>query len=319
MIFFIIFLRAVAACLITNCHYELIYPAPQIANGGLLGDILFFAVSGFCLVNTKLPFFKWYSKRIWRIYPPVIIISLIYLILGYYKLSESHDFFWWIVYPTNYHFIASLMLLYIPFYFIMKIESFKKRIPQISILIAVVWQLFYWSAYDRSYYHIDSVDEPMIRILFFESMLLGAWFRINDSTIRNSRNILWPIGTFVSAIIYTITKIALTSAWISLNLQFINQLTLFILLFFIFRTVASYDSFLVNLSNPIKRSITLISTLTLEIYIVQSVIITQFQNSYTFPSNWIITSVAILLSAWVLHIVVKSLTLLTSKLLSKYS
>lgn len=53
MIFFITVLRALAACLITNAHYTGIYPIEIIANGGLIGDVLFFAVSGYCLYNVK--------------------------------------------------------------------------------------------------------------------------------------------------------------------------------------------------------------------------------------------------------------------------
>lgn len=41
MILFIEFLRALAACLITNAHYTGIYPTDLIANGGLLGDVIF--------------------------------------------------------------------------------------------------------------------------------------------------------------------------------------------------------------------------------------------------------------------------------------
>ena len=37
MITFIAFLRALAACLITNAHYTGIYPTDLIANGGLMG------------------------------------------------------------------------------------------------------------------------------------------------------------------------------------------------------------------------------------------------------------------------------------------
>lgn len=44
---FIIVLRALSALIITNSHYNNIYPLEIIANGGLLGDVLFFAISGF--------------------------------------------------------------------------------------------------------------------------------------------------------------------------------------------------------------------------------------------------------------------------------
>lgn len=123
MIFFIIVLRALAAILITNSHYTGIYPTDLIANGGLLGDVIFFSVSGYCLYNTKNNFFKWYGKRIYRIYIPVIVITLFYLIIGSYSLDEN-SIFWWILYPTYYHFVASIIILYIPYYIIMKIDYF---------------------------------------------------------------------------------------------------------------------------------------------------------------------------------------------------
>ena len=112
----ITFLRALAACLITNVHYVGIYPTDSIANGGLIGDVLFFTVSGYCLYNVKLPFHRWYGKRLYRIYPPVLIITLVYLLLGTYSLAD-HNAVWWFVYPTYYHFVASIIVLYIPFFF----------------------------------------------------------------------------------------------------------------------------------------------------------------------------------------------------------
>lgn len=50
---FIVLVRAIAAIVITNSHYTGVYPTDLIANGGLLGDVLFFAVSGYCLSNIK--------------------------------------------------------------------------------------------------------------------------------------------------------------------------------------------------------------------------------------------------------------------------
>ena len=46
MFVFIEFLRALATCLITNSHYTGIYPSDIIANGGMIGNVIFFAVSG---------------------------------------------------------------------------------------------------------------------------------------------------------------------------------------------------------------------------------------------------------------------------------
>ena len=143
MISYITVLRALAAMLITNAHYTGIYPTDIIANGGLLGDVIFFAVSGFCLCNVKKTFPKWYLHRLLRIYPAVIIVTALYLILGFYSweggLAEGVK---WFLYPTYYHFVASIVVLYIPFYFIMKMVEKNGagggRMIKLSVLIVAI-------------------------------------------------------------------------------------------------------------------------------------------------------------------------------------
>jgi len=136
MLFFIDCLKALATCLITNSHYTGIYPTDLIANGGLIGDILFFAVSGYCLYEVRTTFIRWYSKRIFRCYLSVVLITALYLLLGFYTLEE-HPIFWWIVYPTTYHFIASIVILYIPYYWIMKTHALRQRLPQLMLLVFI--------------------------------------------------------------------------------------------------------------------------------------------------------------------------------------
>ncbi|MCS5422115.1 MULTISPECIES: hypothetical protein [Psychrilyobacter] len=88
MFFFITFLRAFGAMIITNAHYTTIYPYPILASGGLLGDVIFFAVSGYCISQIKDNFLKWYKGRVIRVYTPVYIITAIYLVLGFYNLKR---------------------------------------------------------------------------------------------------------------------------------------------------------------------------------------------------------------------------------------
>ncbi len=80
--FFIVLVRALAAMIITNAHYTGVYPSDLIANGGLLGDVLFFAVSAFCLANIEENFGKWYLKRLIRVYIPSWVMTAIYIFLG---------------------------------------------------------------------------------------------------------------------------------------------------------------------------------------------------------------------------------------------
>ncbi|MBP5639363.1 MAG: acyltransferase family protein [Victivallales bacterium] len=306
MIFCINFLRCLAACLITNAHYTGIYPTDLIANGGLLGDVLFFAVSGYCLANVKYPlsakgFLQWYGKRIWRIYPVVVIATAIFMLLGYYSLAE-HKLVWWYVYPTCYHFIASILVLYIPFFFVMRIDALQRYLLWVMFFTMIVWLALYFFIYDKSYYHIDVVREPMIRFLFLESLFLGAWFRLNDSTLRN-RFVPWHcllVGGLL--VVYFASKLLFVRHASLATWQFLNQLALFALLFFVFRIFIGLDEKMEHLPHSIKVGINFISQVTLEIYVVQYVLIGVVRDfGLPFPVNWIALTAIILIAASLLH------------------
>ena len=252
MIFYITVLRAMASILITNAHYNNIYPLEIIANGGLLGDVIFFAVSGFCLYNIRLNFGKWFGKRILRIYPAVWIITIIYLMLGLYNFNDM-NIIQYFIYPT--------------------------------------------------YYHIDIVREPMIRFLFMQAMLLGAIFRQkNDKYININKKTNWVI-LFLCIIIYFGSKI-IFSKKIIVEYQLLNQIILFITLYWFFRCFSGINIKLENLPTKIKKIINFLAEITLEIYVVQYPLIPLF-DKLPFPINWILVTTTILVSAYILHIISK--------------
>lgn len=313
MIFFITFLRALAAVLITNSHYTGVYPTDLIASGGLLGDVIFFAVSGYCLYNIKTSFPKWYGKRLIRCYLPVILITLFYMALGAYEITAEKSLSWWFLYPTNYHFVSSIVILYVPYFFIMKSDELRNRLPIIMIIVAVIYLLVYVFFYDKSYYHIDKVREPMVRFLFMESMLLGAWFRQNDIQLRKRTSIFAAIGTFISIGAYFLCKIVFVRYQSLSEWQILNQIVLFVFLFMIFRTFAGLDLYLEKLPTFIKKIISFIAKITLEIYVVQRVIIDSFKKVAPFPVNWLVLTVLIFVSAIILHYIVEGLLFLYEK------
>lgn len=306
MVFFITLLRALAACLITNAHYTGIYPTDLIANGGLIGDIIFFAVSGYCLYNVKGNFLRWYSKRVVRCYLPVILITAVYMLTGFYSLEE-HSFAWWYLYPTYYHFVASIVVLYVPFYIIAKTQALRKRIPQIMLILAVICLAVYLSPiYDKTYYHIDTVREPMIRFLFMESMLLGAYFKQQGEKVMcgfKARYLIGAIGCFV---LYFASKLVFSKVKSISNLQILNWVTIFALLYFVFALFAGMEK---KLTPPqfLRTIINYLATITLEIYVVQYVIIDLVRPRFSFPLNWIVLTASILAAASLLHFVCKGI------------
>ena len=306
MIFFISVLRALSTVLITNSHYENVYPTNLLSKGGIIGLIMFYVLSGYCLCNIKYPFspygfVKWYGKRVWRIYLPVVIITTIYFIIGAYNLSK-HGLLWWFVYPTAFHYVASVMILYIPFFFIIKIQWLNERIVPVMGVIAVAWLVVYFSVYDKSYYHIDAVREPMIRFLGFEGLLLGAWFKKNDDKYRDKIKLKYPVVLFVVSLLYFAIRLALSKWAVLSSFQFISYILIFALVYFLFITFCGIASILDNLPDWIKAAIKFFADMTLEIYIVQRVIITFIMNKkFGFPLNWLLLTISIILVAYLLH------------------
>lgn len=304
MVFYITVLRALAAMIITNSHYTGIYPTDIIANGGLLGDVIFFAVSGFCLHNIKLNFGKWYLKRIARVYIAPIVITIVYLILGWYEFEPGVvEFVNWFVYPTQFHFVASIMVCYIPFYFVSRNAFSRKHLELVMLIVLAVYIVVYCTVYDKSYYHIDVVREPMIRFLFFESMLLGAYFKQNQEKFKNKCRISDWVLLIAMFVLYFFSKMLFAKFDMAHDYQILNQIVLFVLLYFILRCIASCDIYLSRLPERIKVLIVYISNITLEIYVVQNEIISRF-NVGGFPLNWIIVTASIVIAASLLHFVV---------------
>ena len=302
---FIYLLRILAAILITNSHYEAIYPISVIANGGLLGDVFFFAVSGFCLFPVKQSFPKWYGRRLKRIYPLVWIITVVYLILGFYQAHSVSGFVKLLIYPTYYHFVASILLLYIVFYFVSKLllarpERFGRRFLILLAVLALAYAIIYGTVYDRSYYHIDNVREPMIEFLYFFAMMTGLWFRQNRDRLLGKTKV-WPwIASLVLFAGYFVSKISFSKGLVGSSLQFINQLVLLLLLACLFRGFIGLEEKLHRMPVKLHRAMIFVAGFAFEIYLVQYALIPRL-NIGPFPLNFLLVSGAIFLSALALH------------------
>lgn len=118
---FINYLKLIATVLITNSHFGNIWPVSAMASGGLLGNIIFFAVSGFLLFNIKDNFPKWFCKRFMRVYPAMAVFTLFAVAIGQYSMNGFDKAFRLFVYPTNYVFLVWLLVCYCIYYAIMYI------------------------------------------------------------------------------------------------------------------------------------------------------------------------------------------------------
>jgi len=238
--------------------------------------------------------------------------------LGFYSNTDGvKGLVSYFIYPTNYHFVASIIVLYIPLYFVGKNEKLKKNIPWIMLAVFAVFLLYYIFLYDKSYYHIDKVSEPVVRFLFFEAMLLGAYFKVKtEKFINRNKPINWVLfAGFL--IVYFATKLMFSKVKVFSSFQIINQVVLFLLLYFTFRCFCGVDSTLEKMPKKLKSIINYLSEITLEIYVVQSAIIPRLSTMAVFPLNWILITSVILISASALHFVVKLINRQTDKLFAK--
>ena len=307
--FFIAVLRTIATCLITNTHLGSIYPEKIsfLAVGGLLGDALFFAVSGFCLAESvRGGFLKWYGNRIIRIYPTVLIISVIYCLIGECQINSFYDFFRVFVYPTRFHFIASIMLLYIFFFFVLKVTFLKNNLPLLMVALGVVWLAVYIFAFDKTG-RLDTAEQPITKFLFFESMIFGAYVAKNKSTFINRKRVIYFVGFVLSMITYLASKIIIDKFAI-FNFQIIIVLSLLFTCCFALLAFSGVEESAAK-HRFITKITCFIAPLTLEIYVVQHLIISKIKDlkGIAFPLNFILVIALILLFAFILNRVVKFL------------
>ncbi len=297
---FINYLKLIATALITNSHFGNVWPVSALATGGLLGNVIFFAVSGYLLYNIKTSFIKWFSKRFFRVYPALAMFTLFTVCIGKYPLNGFEDAFKLFVYPTNYIFLVWLIVCYVIFYVIAYMDKIRNNFLEILMsIIFIVWILVYILFYDKSVYCVDDVSKPFILFLYMESMLMGAFFKKYHSSFSNFRisKILITVGSLA---VYFVSKIAFSRVDALVKFQILNQFIILFALFSVFTLFISIEPLLNKL--PLKLNIVVkhISNITLQIYVVQFVIIKYFEK-IPFPFNLIVVTVGILVVATILY------------------
>ena len=165
--------------------------------------------------------------------------------------------------------------------------------------IFAVWMLVYIIFYDKSVYAVDNVYEPFILFLYTEGMLLGALFKKHAEkfTKFNICKLILAIGGLFA---YIASKLLVSKIDAVLKLQVINQFIIFIALFLVFNLFISLEPAFKKISPLVNRCVKHISNITLQVYLVQFVIIAHLKN-LVFPVNLIVIIVAILAAAFALY------------------
>lgn len=296
---FIYWLKAAAAILITNSHYADIWPVSALAAGGHLGNCLYFFVSGFCLFYIKDAFPKWYLKRAIRIYPSLWICVAAFLLIGWYHFSSLPAAFSCLIYPTWFHFIGTIMLMYVFFYIVRWAQSKSNLKSQIVMMqILLIFMGIYIFCFDKSYYHVDDVNEKWVWFQFAESMLLGALFREKYEAIENRIRWFDIASVSLMLILYFASKLAFSRIQSLSMFQCLHPMVLVILIYRIAVLAIKLEKcgfFAAKVG--VSRVVHLLAAITLEIYLVQYPIIAALK-SLVFPLNFLGVTTMVLVCAW---------------------
>lgn len=300
---FVYWLRMIAAAMITNSHFADIWPISSLAFGGHFGNCIYFFLSGFLLHSIHENFPKWYAKRIIRIYPAVWIASAINILPtfteDYGVMAYVHCF----LFPTRFHFVASVLILYIFFYVFRYIQQKLRFNTLWAVLVIFIAYIFvYVFAFDKSYYHIDDVNENWCRFMFAQAMLLGSYARENYDRISakvNAKNIIIFI---VFTILYFSVKLSLRYIPEASLFQFILPMIvcIYIYNFSIIFIKFEKSGVLEKVNRYFGKFVRFMAGISFEIYLIQNPLITYFSTK-SFPLRLILVTVSIIIYAFLVH------------------
>lgn len=300
--YFVDVLRCIATILITNSHYNAIWPVAAFATGGSLGNTLFFAISGFCLSNTQnTDFVRWMKNRILRIYPAVWIVTVIEFVFLTPSIHSIRDCITYFIYPTQFWFVSAIMLFYGLFYIIDKYLA--KFVDRIIIANGIFYLFVYIFVVDKNTWSIEGAGF-FKWIFYFEVMLIAYSYKKGVLHFSEVMPFKASIRLFIVLVVYFGFKFVISMSSILLKFQFIVHLVSIVFLKTSFEWGFSLESFLKKRKDELWfKGLSRIGKITLEIYLVQTFLIRAFCG-YVFPLNLIVVTISILVCAEALHYLV---------------
>lgn len=289
-------LKVLAALMITNSHLKPLYidPFTPLGTFGAPGNALFFFISGYGLcLGRWSDFNNWYSRRISRIIPSLIMWFGLLAVPFYYL--GTHSFQELLFMSKGYWFIRCIFIYYLLYYIVRSFRVSYKKALLVSFIVSVLAFFIFphvsTSIYASSYHYV----------CFLAPFFLGCYM--------SEHKIIWGGGIC--------TKILLTCICLCLFYapQFIGKgkdglyysLQIISYPFLIMFIICAYNLAGIKFLEKIYKSkyvglvLRLVSQLTLEIYLTGRCCLLIGLNKL-FPVNLIIQLLIILVLSVVLKI-----------------
>ena len=282
------FLKCIAALLVINTHITVLYP-PRLgflAWGGFFANSIFFFVSGYCLTNVNRSFPKWYMRRFIRVYIPYLFMLPLLFFAGRLGGWNTVN----IIMPfEEYHFIPTILMLYIVYYFLTKANQ-KTKIGYSAqlVILTTCAILYYIFIFDKVNGYILEHFTFIETISYLIPMLLGGMAKEGK----------WIKSKSISGILIIITfALYVYQSFKGFPYQ-LKILQPCIGLFFSY----ALGSLLLSLEDklPKIKIVEFVSAVTLECYLVQFISLDAFVNT-GFPTNIVYHVICTLAAAYCLH------------------
>lgn len=301
-------MKAIATFFITWFHFQGKVPDTysHFFVGGIIGNSLFFFASGFLLKFQEERFKgEWFIKKFLRLMPPIWTFMLLSLaVSSLFSLNIQYDWYNW-VYPTHWWFINAILTFFLISYLLFSRNclytnninkngggNFLLIIMASTAILHIVWYILFCE------HHKLILDEGGFKawFYFFFFFIYGYYSKACNIQVKYNRySIIWFSLSIVSFYVYK--KIALQ--WdLLIQMQVVIMPVLLFAVIHYGRAFSKQFATL-HLHPKIKNSLSFLSELTLEIYIVQLLLINKFMPLISFPINVIISLFLILLAAWI--------------------
>jgi peptidoglycan/LPS O-acetylase OafA/YrhL len=292
--------RCLAVLLITNSHFDALYPDARLGTGGAFGNTLFFLLSGYGLAislnsgsASGETFLGYWLRRLGKIFPVLWLVTLaVILMIGQWHSMSISDWIFKMFWPFQYWFICAIVVFYALFYWFGKLS--EKSLLVSIFLLGVPYFLCYSFLLDLSQWSIE--DGFFKWIVYFQVMLFGAWLSKQSIKYNPKRDaslmVLCVLGFFGLKIF-----LSMLNLW---WLQFLLHLLLFPFALFAFRFLSAPAVLNFTRSLGFYPLAVFLAGLTLEIYLVQVPCVPFIaKQHWAFPIGWLVAIVSIPVLAFI--------------------
>lgn len=321
---FVIYLKALATILITNSHFDTIYPISQLSMRGSIGNSIFFWVSGFCLSNIKsrgsivVDGGAWYLHRLWRIYLPCVVAVLIntfYRYMIHIATPNLKEILGNIVNPTvGFWFVQAILVLYILYYITVRLlDNGTLSFKVVFITIGIIYTISYVLCVDKSYVSIER-DSLFKWIYYFAVMMLGFYCKKKKRSNAQNKVSLLIVCSAMFVIFYGL-QFVIKRCTVLLPFQFIIHVEEVVFIYYITYLFENLESFFIKIKHKtaISKIADSLAKITLEIYLVQMVVIDLCAEHLAFPLSFVVAVVGI----YVYAIIVNSISTQVRRIVEK--